>query len=130
MSQEPYMIWSSFVIHKCKMIISGGFFYFLFILIFQVFSGVKGQKIVQKDKTFCLLHSRSQEPYIIWLSFVVHTCKMIISAGFFFIISKFWFFRLLGGSTCIKWPKCQKNLSVSLWFSGTVPHMIVVSYDS
>ena len=37
--------------------------------------------MVQNDKTFCPLHSISQEPYIIWLPFVVHICKIIISSG-------------------------------------------------
>ena len=60
------------------MIISLGVFFFFFhffkILIFWVVRGVKGQKTVQNDK--------KQEPYMIWLSFMVHMCKMIIS-GFF-----------------------------------------------
>ena len=53
--------------------------------------------------------SISQETLLIWSSFVVQKCKMIISPGFFFISSKFWFFRLLGGSKGKKGPKCQKN---------------------
>ena len=39
----------------------------------------------------------SQEPYIIWLSFRVHLCKMMIYPGVFFIFWKFWFFGLLVG---------------------------------
>ena len=73
------------VIYVCKMIISSGVFsIFLKILIFWVHRGVKGQKMVQNDKKFCLLHSISQEPYIIWLSFMVQMYKMIISPGVFF----------------------------------------------
>ena len=65
---------------NCKMVISPGFFFFHFnILIFQVVSGVKGKKMAQKDKKFSLLHSISQELYIIWLSFWVHIFKMVIS---------------------------------------------------
>ena len=45
--------------------------------------GVKGQKAIQNDKKLCLLPSISQEPYTIWLSFVVQMCKMIISSVFF-----------------------------------------------
>ena len=60
-----------------------------------------------------------------WLSFVVHKNKMIISPGIFFIISKFWFFGLLGGWMGKKWPKMTKK-SVSLCISGTVHHMIEV----
>ena len=51
----------------------------------------KGQKVAQNDKIFCLSHSASQEPYIIWLWFLVHMCKI------FFIFSEVWFLRFLGG---------------------------------
>ena len=96
-SQEPYIIWQSFMVHLCKMIIYPGvFFHFFQILIFWAVSGVKGQNMVQNDKKFCPSHSISQEPYIIWLSFMLDMCKMMISPGVFFIFFKFWFFRLLG----------------------------------
>ena len=71
------------------------FFRFFNILIFQVVSGVKGQKMAQNDKKFCLSRFISQEPYILWLSFMVHLCKMMISPGIFFISLKFLFFGLL-----------------------------------
>ena len=90
-SKEPYIIWLSFMVHKCKLMISPGGF-------FQNFDfSVKGHKMVQNEKRFCLFNTISQEPYIIWLSFVVGKCKMIISPGVFFIFSKFWFFGLLVG---------------------------------
>ena len=73
------------------------FLQFFKILIFRVVRGVKGQKWVQNDKKFCSSCSISLEPKIIWLSFMVHMCKMIISPGFFFSFSKFWFFGLSGG---------------------------------
>ena len=98
--QEPYIIWLSFMLHLCKMMISPGIFFHFFsfkILTFWVARGVKGQKTVQNDKKICPLHSISQEPYIIWLSFMVDICKMIISSGFFFIFSKFQFSGSLGG---------------------------------
>ena len=92
-SQEPY-IWFWFVVLMGKMIISPRVF-FIFSKIW--FSGLEGkraknspkwQKIVSDISWYqsCLI---SQEPYIIWLSFVIHKCKMIMSAGIFFI-SKFW----------------------------------------
>ena len=71
-------------------------FIFFKMLIFWIVRQVKGQKMVQHEKK-CLSHSISQEPFIIWLSFVVHKCKMIISLGLCFIFSKFWFFRLVMG---------------------------------
>ena len=39
----------------------------------------------QNDKTFCLSHSVSQEPYIIWLWFLMHMCKIMISPANFFV---------------------------------------------
>ena len=81
MSQEQYIIWLSFMIHVCKMIISSGVFLYFHNLIFWVHRGVKGQKTVQNDKKFCLLHSISQKRYIIWLSFMVQMWKMTISPG-------------------------------------------------
>ena len=94
--QEPYIIWLSFIVNLCRMIISPGFF-FLFskILIFWVVRETKGQKVVQNDKKFCLLRSISQEPYLMWLSFMVHMCKMIISPGVFFHFFKILIFRIV-----------------------------------
>ena len=86
-SQERYIIWSSFAVHKCKMIVSvGTFFYFFKILIFWVVRRVKGQKWPKMTKN-CPLFFIFQEPYIIsW--FMVHICKRIISPGVFDIFSK------------------------------------------
>ena len=91
-SQEPYIIWCSFVVHMWKRIISpGGFFlHFFQIFIFGVNSGVKGQKVTQNNKKLCLLHSISQEAYI-WSWFLMHMCKKMTSPDTFFIFSKFWF---------------------------------------
>ena len=95
-SLEPYIIWLSFMLLMCKMIISSCIFFFFFNFNFWgCVRGVKGQKTVQNDKKFCLLHSISQETYIIWLSFMVHICKMIC-LGVFFIFSKFWFSGSIG----------------------------------
>ena len=105
----------------CKIIISSEiFFHFFKIFIFWIVRGVKVQKIVQNDNKLCPSHSISQEPYITWLSFMVHLCKMIISpAGFFsffqnfdspgvFLILKFWFSGLSGGWKGKKLPKMTK----------------------
>ena len=95
-SHEPYIIWFSFMAHMFKMIISPGIYFFFFfffhfnkILICQVVSWLKGQKMAQNDKKLYLLHYISQEPCIIWLLFMLHMCVRIISPGFFYIISKF-----------------------------------------
>ena len=142
-SQKPYIVWLSFMVQMCKMIISLGFFsiwnfdflicrswkgkkwpkmtnisvyhtlyfrnhisydlhlwytciykriispaiFFIFfkILIFGIIE-VNGQKMAQNDKNFLSL---SQELYIIWLWFLVHMCKMMISPANFFIFQNF-----------------------------------------
>ena len=80
--QEPYVIWSLFLVCKCKMIISPGvfFFYFFKILIFWVVRRVKGQKWPKMTKNWPLLFI-SREPYIIWSWFMVYMYKRIISPG-------------------------------------------------
>ena len=102
------------------------FFRFFKILILWVFRGVKVQKVVQNDKKFCPSCSIFQEPYIIWLSFMVRMCKMMISSGFFFIFSKFWFVGFLGGKTAKYGWKWNKILSVAFHISGTIQHMTVI----
>ena len=89
-SQEPYIIWLSFMVELWKMVIQP-FFSFFKVLIFQVVGGIKRQKTVQNDKKFCPLISISQESYILWLSFMVNIYKMIISSDVLFIFLKFWF---------------------------------------
>ena len=126
-SQEPYIIWLSCMVHMCKMMISPNVFLsFSKILIFWVVRVVKGKKTVQNGKKFCPSRSISQELFITWLSFMVHMCTMIISPGVFFIFAKFWFFGLLGCKRSKNGPKWQKILSVVLRISGTIHHMIVI----
>ena len=87
-SQETYIIWFKFMVYVCKMIISpGGFFIFSKFWFFGLL-GDKREKFVQNDKKFHLLHSISQEPYI-WLWFLAHMCKMIISPANLFIFQNF-----------------------------------------
>ena len=65
--------------------------------------------MVQNDKKFCPSHSISQEPYIIWLSLMVHMCNMIIPPAVFFHFFKiliFWVVRVEKGK---KWSKMTKN---------------------
>ena len=66
--------------------------------------------------------------FIIWFSFMIHICKMIISQGVyfcfpFFISSKFWFFMFLKGNGGIKW---EKVLPVVLHISETRNHVIAI----
>ena len=106
-SQEPYIIWLSFMVHICKMISSGFFFFFHFFknFIFQYVRWVKCQKMAQNGKIFRLSHSISQEAYMIWSWFLLHMCKMMICSFF----SQFRFSRLLGRWKSKNWPKMIKN---------------------
>ena len=138
-SQEPCIMWLSFMIHICKIIILPIiFFHFFKIFILWVFRGVKGQKMVQNDKKFCLLCLVSQEPYVIWLSFMLHQCKMITTPVGFFIFSKFWFFGLLLGVKVQKMLQNDKKLCllhsisqephiIRLWFMVHICKMIISS---
>ena len=136
-SQEPYIIWSPFVVHNCKIISPGLFFIFPKFWFFKLLGGrevnrakndLKWQKI--------LLLLISQEQYIIWSSFVVHKCpkwpKMtknylcrtpylkkhtsydcdfcctMTSPDAFSIFSKFWLSVLFGGQKGKKWHKMTK----------------------
>ena len=134
--REPYIVWLSFMIHicmvqMCKMIISPGVFLNFQILIFQVVIGLKGQKMAQNYKNFCLLHLIFQEQYIIWSSFMVHmyVWKDNISGNFFhFFFQNFDFQDHKGWRVkrAKNDPKWQKILPVSLCISGTMHHMIVI----
>ena len=64
-------------------------------------------------KKICLLHCISEKPYIIWLSFMVSICKMIISSSFFFHFLKILIFGSLGG----KRAKNDLKLPVSVCFA-------------
>ena len=81
--------------HVLKDNISRFFYFFFQISIFGVNSVVKGQKMAQNDKKFCLLHSISQEAYTIWLWFLAHMYKIMICPAFFFFF--FLFKRGWGG---------------------------------
>ena len=84
--------------------ISRHFFHFFKILILWIVGGVKGQKMVQNDKTFCLSYSISQEPYI-WLWFLVHMCKIMESPAIFSFFKSLIFGGFLGGKRAKKYPK-------------------------
>ena len=89
---------------------------------FSGLSGLKGQKMAQNDKNSCLSHSVSQEPYIIWLWFLVNMCKMMISPANFFIFQSFDFGVYIG----VKGQKMTWNYQfqyVLPYVSGIVDHI-------
>ena len=87
------------------MISPGGFFSFFQDFDFLSVRVVIGKKIVQNDKKICLSCSISQEAYITWSWFLVHTCKMMTFPEFFII-------GLLGDKTAKNDSKCRNILPV------------------
>ena len=72
---------------------------------FQVFFHFLEIFMIQNDKKFSPSHSISQEPYIMWLSFMVRMCKMTISLVIFFIFFKiliFWVHRGMKRQTTVR----------------------------
>ena len=117
-SEEPYIVWLSFMVNKCKMIsffLKKNGFYFSKILIFWVVRRVKGQKMTENDIKN-LSHSMSQELYFIWLWFLVHMCKVMISPAFFFS-----FFFLFQNSDFSGFSKFINNAKRKFW---GVPHLL------
>ena len=115
----------SYDCHLWKACIKWCFFHFFKSLIFWVRRGVKGQKTVQNDKKLCLSCTISQEPCIIWLSFLVQMCK-IVSPGVFFQCQNFDFPGCQGAESAKNGPKWQKKLSITPYISGTICHMIFI----
>ena len=71
--------------------------------------GLKGQKMAQNDKTFCLSHSVSQEPYIIWLFFGTHVYQIVhmCTDDYDYISSNFFSFleiSIFGAKNDLKLP--------------------------
>ena len=93
-----------------KRVIFPRIFFFIFFQNFD-FWVVKAQKMALNDRQFCQSHSVSQEPYIVWLWFLVHMCKWwyLQQIFSFFKILIFWVFR--GDKRSKKWPKIT-NLSM------------------
>ena len=106
-------MWSWFLVHLCEMMIAPGAF-FSFSK-FWLLGRAKGQKMVQNDEKFCLLHSISEKPYIRWLSCVVNICKMIISSSVLFHFFKILIFWVHRGVKTQKMVHNDKNFC--LWHS-------------
>ena len=108
-SLKSYIIWFSFMVLMFKMIISSGVFFIFSKFWFSGLLGGKRAKNSLKWQKICLSCSISQEPFLIWLSFVVQKCKVIISLGVFFFnyYFKILIFGLLGGSKGKNGPKWQ-----------------------
>ena len=111
------------------------FFDFFKILISWVHRRVKGQKALQNDKKFCLSHSISQEPYIMWF-YGANVWNGNISRCFFFNfeILIFWFVRGLKGQKISQNGRsfCQSHLifqnhisyDLHLWYTCMYQRLI------
>ena len=88
----------------------------------------KGEKAVQNGRQFCLSRSISQEPYIIWYSFMVQMCEMIISPGVFFNF-KLLIFQVVRGWKGKKWPKMTKiSVYRTLYFRNHISYDLHLWY--
>ena len=137
LSQEPCIIWLSFMVHMCKMIISPGVFFNFKILIFQVVRGLKGQKMTQNVENFCFfctLYFRNHISHDLYLWYTWMYKRIISPGNFFHFLWKFWFYfiwfwfsgSLWGVIKRQKMAKNDKKLSVSLVISGTIHHTILI----
>ena len=108
------------------------FFFFFSFLFFRLLGRWKGKTWPKMTKKFCLVRFISQELYIIWLSSMVHLCKMMIYQGVFFH-----FFKIFDSMGCYKGrgggckgakncPKWEKILSTLLHITGIIHHMIFI----
>ena len=116
MSQEPYILWSWFMVHMHKMMIYPGFFYifskFWFLRSILGQNSKKWPEMTIMSVTFHIWESIHR----IIVFFLLHKFKMMTSPDVCFIFSKFWFPGLLGvgGNRVGNGPKWQKILSHSV----------------
>ena len=103
-------IWLWFLVRKCKMMTSPDAFF-----IFSKFWCNLPERVKNGSKWQKMSHSVFLEPYLIWLWFLVHMCKMIVSPAIFFIFSKFWFFVFNRGRS--KRTKNDPELPISVCYT-------------
>ena len=93
-------------------------FRFFKIFIFWVVRGAKRQKTVKNDKYLCSSCFISQKLYMIWLSFMIHMCQMIVSLGIFFQFFKIFIFQVVKGGKRTKngqkWPEMWLSFMVRI----------------
>ena len=110
------------------------FFHFFKTLILRVASGVKGQKMSQNDKKFCLSRFISKESSIVWFD-LLYTCVkswylQVFSS--FFIVLIFFTIRGLKGTKMKKIlhpsrATSQEHYSIWSWFLVHLCNMIISS---
>ena len=86
----------------------------------------KRAKSSPKWQKFCLTCSIFQEPFLIWLSFMVHLLKWWYLLGYVSFFQNFAFLGCKGGKRVKNGPKQKKIMCVALDISKTIHHMIVI----
>ena len=127
-SQEQYSIWSWFLVHLCKMMISPVmFFIFLTFWFFGLLGGKKYLKMKSKNYICHVPYLRNSTAYD--HDFWHHLGKMMISPGFFF--SFFWNF-LFWAVRGVKGQKIAQNKKQQLHSPcyGTYRHFFVFFYPT
>ena len=120
--QEPGIIWLSFMVHLCNMMIAPVVFFKFSKCSVSVLYGWKGKKWskTRKNCVCCAPYLRNHTSYDCHLWY---TCKTIITAGVFFPFFRILIFWVVRGDKGQKWQKWQKTLSVVPYISGTIHHM-------
>ena len=109
------------------MIISpGALFIFPKFWFFGLLGGSKGKKGPKWQKKLCLSPLISQEPYIIWSSFIVNMWKRIISPGFSSHFFKILIFGINSGEKEQKVAQMTKNFICGTNISGSIHYMSVI----
>ena len=119
--------WSSFLLRKCRMIMSPGvFFHFFKILIFLVVWRGKGQKLLKmtKNAVRCTLYLRNHISYNLHLWYTCVKGWYLYALIHFFKMLNFWFISGVNGQK--NGPKWQKIMSARFHASGSIHHMIVI----
>ena len=100
-SQGPYVIWFSFMVHMGKMMTE----VFFIVSKFWFFVSTGGKRAENGSRWQKSSRSISQEAYVVWLWFLVHMCTIMASLDASFIFSKFDFAVVRG----VKGQKMAQN---------------------
>ena len=103
------------------------FFFFSFffkIWIFRVIRWVKGQKNDPKRQKIITVALYISETYIIWFWFLLHMCRMMISAAFFFFLHffKILIFLVFRGAKGQKRPKLPISVCHALYLRNCISY--------
>ena len=93
-------------------------FWFSSLLLGGGGEGGKWQKMAQVTQKMC--HSKPQELYLIWLWFLVHMCKRMISPAIFFHFFKILIFQVFQSSSI--------NAKRKFWGVPHLLHMCVIFF--